>query len=247
MAAWEKKSWKYKQHEYRLFGNTTSVIVRALALHIRNRKHITLILLASTPSSFGSEGSQLILGVAVNYARPQPKWDRCFEEDRFTCYPIQNSHLRSHTRKKHSVSRAQCRFFSARCFYSPWQWFYMPHQKRKNFKHFLNYLFVISTWYISLPNCFPFTKRKYTDYSLQFVFYCKTLHALPNDAPQAFLGNFHFWQNQDHIHDDKWAEFEITIWITSQKTKHLSLQGIKTNLQSQQNSHWLISFLIIEA
>lgn len=143
-----------------LFGNMTSVIVRALALHIRNGKHITPILLASTPSSFGSEGSQLILGVAVNYARPQPKWDRCFEEDRFTCYPIQNSHLRSHTRKKHSVSRAQCRFFSASCFYSPWQWFYMPHQKRKNFKHFLNYLFVISTWYISLPNCFPFTKKK---------------------------------------------------------------------------------------
>ncbi len=155
------------QHEYRLFGNMTSVIVRALALHIRNRKHITLILLASTPTSFGSEGGQLILGVVVNYARPQPKWDRCFEEDRFTCYPIQNSHLRSHTRNTPSAGLAGPPVVFTR----PGNDF-TGHTKKEGILHTLTIylLYLLDTISIFSFPFFFFTKRKYTDYALQFVF-----------------------------------------------------------------------------
>lgn len=107
------------KHEYRLFGNKTSVIVRALVLHIRTGNKITLILLASTPPSFGSEASQLILGVVENYARPQTKWDSCFEEDHFTCYPIQNATCKdSQLTKRGTLHQkdSMIRTFSASCF-----------------------------------------------------------------------------------------------------------------------------------
>jgi len=62
------------KHECRLFGNTTSVIVRGT--------HPTFLWIRDQPTYLGSGGK-------LSQTTTQPKWDSCFEEDRFTCYPVQ--------------------------------------------------------------------------------------------------------------------------------------------------------------